>query len=75
MGLIGGSLKKNMTALIPTTNHLYLMIILLIFLLIKMIFVKYCYNQIVPKLMKDDNVYKLTYVDSLLLVILASCLF
>ena len=39
-----------------------------------MILVKYCYNEVVHKLMKDDNVYKLTYTDSLLLVILVSSL-
>ena len=75
MGLIGGAIKKNLDLLLPSSNHIYLLLIMCVFILIKMVIVKYSYNYIAPKIMKDKNVYELTYVDSLLLVILASCLF
>ena len=39
-----------------------------------MVLVKYSYNEVIPRVMKDEKVYKLTYTDSLLLVILVSSL-
>ena len=74
MGLIGGAIDKKIGKLLPTSNHLYIFLLMLLKILLKTILVKYCYNEVVPKIMKDDNVYKLTYTDSLLLVILVSSL-
>ena len=74
MGLIGGAFKKNMDKLLPSYNFIHVFLLMLTFILIKMVLVKYCYNEVVPRIMKDDNVYKLTYIDSLLLVILVSSL-
>tara|TARA_Y100000389_G_C17196564_1_gene381500 strand:+ start:386 stop:613 length:228 start_codon:yes stop_codon:yes gene_type:complete len=74
MGLIGGALKKNMDKLVPSYNFIHVFLLMLTFILIKMVLVKYCYNEVVPRIMKDDKVYKLTYTDSLLLVILVSSL-
>ena len=44
-------------------------------LLIKIVVVKITYNTVIPKIMKKEDVYKLTYTDSLFLVVLASSLF
>jgi len=74
MGLIGGGLNKKIESVLTEYKFIHIFLLMFIVILIKMVLVKYCYNQVVPKLMKDDNVYKLTYTDSLLLVILVSSL-
>jgi len=73
MGLIGGAVKgmKDM----DTKTVIYTMFAVLSLLLIKIVLVKITYNTVVPKIMKKDDVYKLTYTDSLFLVVLASSLF
>ena len=73
MGLIGGAVKgmKDM----DTKTVIYTMFAVLSLLLIKIVLVKITYNTVVPKIMKKDDVYKLTYTDSLFLVVLVSSLF
>ena len=56
-------------------SGLSMFFIVAIILVVKTFLVKVCYNEVVPKIMKDDNVYRLTFVDSLFLVILFSNLF
>jgi len=72
MGLIGGAVKgmKDM----DTKTVIYTMFAVLSLLLIKIVLVKITYNNVVPKIMKKDDVYKLTYTDSLFLVVLISSL-
>ena len=72
MGLIGGAVKgmKDM----DTKTVIYTMFAVLSLLLIKIVLVKITYNNVVPKIMKKDDVYKLTYTDSLFLVVLTSSL-
>ena len=72
MGLIGGAVKgmKDM----DTKTVIYTMFTVLLLLLIKIVLVKITYNTVVPKIMKKDDVYKLTYTDSLFLVVLISSL-
>jgi len=74
MGLIGGGLNKKIESVLTEYKFIHIFLLMFIVILIKMVLVKYCYNEVVPKLMKDDKVYKLTYTDSLLLVILVSSL-
>ncbi len=74
MGLIGGGLNKKLEKMIPAYNTFYIFLLMFVIILIKMVLVKYCYNEVMPRIMKDDKVYKLTYTDSLLLVILVSSL-
>ena len=73
--LIGGAIKKTVEKLSGNKyNVLYVFLGALIILLIKTYLVKLTYNKIMPKIMKDDNIYNLTYTDSLFLVILISSL-
>ncbi len=74
-GLIGGALKKSMKSNNMDMSGLSMFFIVAIILVVKTYLVKICYNEVVPKIMKDDNVYRLTFVDSLFLVILFSNLF
>ena len=74
-GLIGGALKKSMKSNNMDMSGLSMFFIVAIILVVKTYLVKVCYNEVVPKIMKDDNVYRLTFVDSLFLVILFSNLF
>uniref|UniRef100_A0A6C0C5L3 Uncharacterized protein n=1 Tax=viral metagenome TaxID=1070528 RepID=A0A6C0C5L3_9ZZZZ len=74
MGLIGGGIKKGIQKVFPTYNFIHIFLLMFVIILIKMVLVKYCYNEVMPRIMKDDKVYKLTYTDSLLLVILVSSL-
>jgi hypothetical protein len=70
MGLIGGGLKKSVEKIFPSYNFIHVFFLMLFVIILKMLLVKYSYNEVVPRLMKDENTYKLTYTDSLLLVIL-----
>ena len=74
-GLIGGALKKSMKSNNMDMSGLSMFFIVAIILVVKTFLVKVCYNEVVPKIMKDDNVYRLNFVDSLFLVILFSNLF
>ena len=74
-GLIGGALKKSMKSNNMDMSSLSMFFIVAIILVVKTFLVKVCYNEVVPKIMKDDNVYRLNFVDSLFLVILFSNLF
>jgi len=74
-GLIGGALKKSMKSNNMDMSGLSMFFIVAIILVVKTFLVKFCYNEVVPKIMKDNNVYRLTFVDSLFLVILFSNLF
>ena len=74
-GLIGGALKKSMKSNNMDMSGLSMFFIVAIILVVKTYLVKVCYNEVVPKIMKDENVYRLTFVDSLFLVILFSNLF
>ncbi len=74
-GLIGGALKKSMKSNNMDMSGLSMFFIVAIILVVKTFLVKVCYNEVVPKIMKDNNVYRLTFVDSLFLVILFSNLF
>ena len=74
-GLIGGAIKKSMKSNNMDMSGLSMFFIVAIILVVKTYLVKVCYNEVVPKIMKDNNVYRLTFVDSLFLVILFSNLF
>jgi len=74
-GLIGGAIKKSMKSSNMDMSGLSMFFIVAIILVVKTYLVKVCYNEVVPKIMKDNNVYRLTFVDSLFLVILFSNLF
>ena len=74
-GLIGGAIKKSMKSNNMDMSGLSMFFIVAIILVVKTFLVKVCYNEVVPKIMKDNNVYRLTFVDSLFLVILFSNLF
>ena len=66
--MIGGALKKSISG--DSTSALVMFIGFFLVLFIKVYLVKISYNNVVPKIMKDDNVYKLTYLDALFVVIL-----
>ena len=72
MGLIGGAVKGMID--MDKKTVIYTMFAVLSLLLIKIVLVKITYNNVVPKIMKKDDVYKLTYTDSLFLVVLISSL-
>ena len=74
-GLIGGAIKKSMKSNNMDMSGLSMFFIVAIILVVKTYLVKVCFNVVVPKIMKDNNVYRLTFVDSLFLVILFSNLF
>ena len=71
--MIGGALKKGLSGLSDLNANngtLFMVIGFFIMLLIRIYLVKVAYNSIVPKVMKDDKVYRLTYLDALFVVIL-----
>ena len=68
MGLIGGAVKSGITKLNPGMSMITIFIIGLIVILIKAYIVQISYNNIVEKV--TGNTYKLTYMDSLFMVIL-----
>ena len=73
MGLIGGAVK-NMKGM-DNKTAIYTLFAVISLLLIKIVVVKITYNTVIPKIMKKEDIYKLTYTDSLFLVVLASSLF
>ena len=68
--MIGGALKKIFKNSPRTSNFIILSITFLLILFIKMYLVQFCYNIIAPKILKDDNAYKLTMTDALFLLII-----
>ena len=73
MGLIGGAVKSMKGT--DNKTVIYIMFAVLSLLIIKIVLVKITYNNVMPKIMKKEDVYKLTYTDSLFLVVLVSSLF
>ena len=68
--MFGGALKKGLTDFNANNGTLLMVIGFFIMLFIRIYLVKVAYNSIVPKVMKDDDVYRLTYLDALFVVIL-----
>ena len=68
--LIGGAIKQSVKNLDNSFGIIYMFFAFLLLLFIRVYLVKLAYNTIVPKIMKDNNVYKLTYLDALFVVIL-----
>ena len=54
-GLIGGALKTSMKSNNMDMSGLSMFFIVAIILVVKTYLVKICYNEVVPKIMKDDN--------------------
>ena len=67
MGLIGGAIKKGMKEM-NGMNFFTLLFIGLLVLFIKAYLVQVSYNNVAEKI--TGNKYKLTYIDSLFVVIL-----
>ena len=68
--MIGGALKKTFKNLPDSQSFLIMLMGFLIILFIKIYIVRMSYNIIAPKILKDKNAYKLTYIDTLFLVII-----
>lgn len=70
---IGGGLKNNN---VNKTNGFSLFITLLLIFLINSFIVMWCYNMIIPNIINNNNreVYKLTYGDAIILLILVQTL-
>ena len=68
--MIGGAIKKAMKNQPDTLNFLIMIIGFLLILFIKMYLVRMSYNIIAPKILKDENAYKLTFTDAFFLVII-----
>ena len=68
MGLIGGAIKKSIKNVDPNVNFLTLLFIGILVVFIKAYVVKVSYNYVAEKI--TGNTYKLTYMDSIFLVIL-----
>lgn len=67
MGLIGGAIKKGMKES-SGYNFITLLLLGLVVIFIKAYIVQVSYNHVVEKI--TGNTYKLTYMDSLFVVIL-----
>ena len=68
--MIGGALKKSLKNLPDSRSFLIMSMGFLVILFIKIYIVRMSYNIIAPKILKDDNAYKLTMTDALFLVII-----
>ena len=68
MGLIGGAIKKGMTEMNPGMGFFTVLLIGFLVIFIKAYIVQISYNHVVEKV--TGNKYKLTYMDSLFMVIL-----
>ena len=68
MGLIGGAIKKGIKEISPGYNFITMLLIGLLVIFIKAYIVQASYNHVVEKI--TGNKYKLTFMDSLFLVIL-----
>ena len=71
---IGGGGKMNG---VNKTSGLSLFITLLLIFLINSFIVMWCYNMVIPNIFNSNNgeVYKLTYGDAIILLILVQTLF
>ena len=70
MGLIGGAIKKGMNEMEikPNVGFFTVLLLGLLVIFIKAYIVQISYNNVVEKI--TGNTYKLTYMDSLFVVIL-----
>ena len=68
MGLIGGAIKKGMSEIKPNVGFFTVLLLGLLVIFIKAYIVQISYNNVVEKI--TGNKYKLTYMDSLFVVIL-----
>ena len=68
MGLIGGAIKHSIKTVNPNVNYLTIFLLGIVIIFIKAYIVKVSYNSVVEKI--TGNKYKLTYMDSVFLVIL-----
>ena len=68
MGLIGGAIKEGIKQVSSGYNLFTLLLIGLLVIFIKAYIVQISYNNVVEKI--TGNKYKLTYMDSLFVVIL-----
>ena len=68
--MIGGAIKKAIKDQPNSISFLVMVIVFLLILFIKMYLVKMSYNIIAPKILKDENAYKLTFTDAFFLVII-----
>tara|TARA_B100001059_G_scaffold236164_1_gene285198 strand:- start:1506 stop:1727 length:222 start_codon:yes stop_codon:yes gene_type:complete len=68
MGLIGGAIKKGMSEMSPNVGFFTVLLIGLLVIFIKAYIVQVSYNHVAEKI--TGNKYKLTYMDSLFVVIL-----
>ena len=68
MGLIGGALKSGINKFNPGMSMITIFIIGLLVIFIKAYIVQISYNHVVEKI--TGNKYKLTYTDSIFVVIL-----
>ena len=73
MGLIGGALKKGISVINPRVGFFTILLIGLLVIFIKAYIVQISYNHVVEKI--TGNKYKLTYTDSIFVVILFMGLF
>ena len=68
--MIGGAIKKALKNQPASLNLLVMIIGFLLILFIKIYLVRMSYNIIAPKILKDENAYKLTFTDAFFLVII-----
>ena len=68
--MIGGAIKRALKNKPASLNLLIMIIVFLLILFIKIYLVRMSYNIIAPKILKDENAYKLTFTDAFFLVII-----
>ena len=68
--MIGGAIKKKLENMGDRSSTIMMILGFIFMMLIKMYLVKISYNIIAPKIMKDDEAYKLTMRDAFFLVII-----
>ena len=68
--MIGGAIKKKLENMGDSSSIIMMILGFIFMMLIKMYLVKISYNIIAPKIMKDDEAYKLTMRDAFFLVII-----
>ena len=68
--MIGGAIKKKLSNMSGSGSTIMMILGFVLMMLIKMYLVKMSYNIIAPKIMKDDEAYKLTMRDAFFLVII-----
>ena len=68
--MIGSGIKKKLSNMSGSGSTIMMILGFVLMMLIKMYLVKMSYNIIAPKIMKDDDAYKLTMRDAFFLVII-----